>query len=145
DYVLVVARVAPAEDRRALTICMVPRGARSMSIEPLATMAGGPHASCRVRLDGVRVEAGDVLGGPDGVGRAWGLRGTAGGLERLMVAAQALGLAGAVVDRSVAFARERRQFGQAIAGFQAIQHALVEMRTIETGMRLFVENALAAM
>ena len=45
----------------------------------------------------------------------------------------------------MAFARERRQFGQAIAGFQAIQHTLVEMRTIETGMRLFVDNALSAM
>jgi alkylation response protein AidB-like acyl-CoA dehydrogenase len=145
DHLLVVARVAPAEDRRALTIFLVPGGAPSLSVEPLATLAGGPHTSCRVRLDGVRVEAADILGGPAALGKAWGVLRVTGTLERLMVSAQAAGLASAVVDRSVTFAMQRRQFGQPIAGFQAIQHALVEMRTIETGMRLFVDNALSAL
>jgi alkylation response protein AidB-like acyl-CoA dehydrogenase len=145
DHILVVGRVVPTEDRRALTLFLVPRGAAALSVEPLDTMAGGPHASCRVRLDGVRVEAADVLGGPAGLGKAWGVLRVTGTLERLMVSALSLGLASAAVERAVAFAKERRQFGQPIAGFQAIQHTLVEMRTIETAMRLFVEHALAAM
>ncbi len=145
DHLLVVARVVPAEDRRALTLFLVPSGAPSLSVEPLTTLAGGPHASCRVRLDGVRVEAGEILGGPAGLGRAWGVLRVTGTLERLMASAQSLGLASAVVERSVTFALQRRQFGQPIAGFQAIQHTLVEMRTMETGMRLFVDNALSAL
>jgi len=145
DHVIVVARVVPTEDRRALTLFLVRRGAPSLSIEPLTTLAGGPHASCRVRLDGVRVEAADIVGGPAGLGKAWGVLRVTGTLERLMVSAQALGLASAAVARSVAFAKERRQFGQSIAGFQAIQHTLVEMRTMETGMRLFLDNALTAL
>lgn len=145
DHLLVVARVVPTEDRRALSLFLVPRGAQALSIEPLPTLAGGPHASCHVRLDGVRVEGEDVLGGPAGVGKAWGVLRVTGTLERLMVAALALGLASAAVERAVSFARERRQFGQPIAGFQAIQHTLVEMRTIVTGMRLFVDHALLAM
>lgn len=145
DHILVVGRVEPTEDRRALTLFLVPRGAPALAVEPLPTLAGGPHASCHVRLDGVRVEADQVLGGPAGLGKAWGVLRVTGTLERLMVAALALGLASAAAERAVAFARERRQFGQPIAGFQAIQHTLVEMRTTVTGMRLFLDNALSAM
>jgi alkylation response protein AidB-like acyl-CoA dehydrogenase len=144
DHLIVVARVEPAEDRRALTLFLVPRDAPALSVEPLTAMSGGPHPPCRVRLDGVRVEADDVLGGPGALGRAWGVLRVTGPLERLMVSAQALGLASAVVDRAVEFALERRQFGQPIAGFQTIQHTLVEMRTIVSGMRLFVDSALSA-
>jgi alkylation response protein AidB-like acyl-CoA dehydrogenase len=65
--------------------------------------------------------------------------------ERLVVAAMACGHGRAIVRRAVEFAKSRRQFGQAIAAHQAIQHTLVEMRTIETGMHLFVENALSTL
>ena len=39
----------------------------------------------------------------------------------------------------------QKRFGQTISSFQAVQHALVEMHTLETGMHLFVENALSAL
>ncbi len=45
------------------------------------------------------------------------------------VAAQAVGLAQEAVDQSVAYARTRRQFGQPIASFQAVQHMLADMAT----------------
>ncbi|MFH1022781.1 MAG: acyl-CoA dehydrogenase family protein [Planctomycetota bacterium] len=43
------------------------------------------------------------------------------------VAAQALGIAQGALDCAVAYARERRQFGQTIASFQAIQFMLADM------------------
>jgi alkylation response protein AidB-like acyl-CoA dehydrogenase len=49
--------------------------------------------------------------------------------SRLGVAAQALGIAQGATDYAVAYARERRQFGQPIASFQAIAFKLADMET----------------
>lgn len=48
---------------------------------------------------------------------------------RVTVAAQALGTAQAAFDAALDYARERKQFDQRIAEFQAIQHKLAEMAT----------------
>jgi alkylation response protein AidB-like acyl-CoA dehydrogenase len=49
--------------------------------------------------------------------------------SRLGVAAQALGIAQGAADYAAAYARERRQFGQPINSFQAIQFKLADMET----------------
>src|SRR2546423_4830473 len=49
--------------------------------------------------------------------------------SRLGVAAQALGIAQGATDYAAAYARERKQFGQPIASFQAIQFKLADMET----------------
>jgi alkylation response protein AidB-like acyl-CoA dehydrogenase len=116
-----------------------------LTIEPLEEkLAARGQASCRFRLDIVMVSDENVLGGPTQLGKARTVLRYMGTLERLAVAALALGLASTIVKRAVSFARKRQQFGQSISNFQAIQHMLVEMQTMETGMRLFVEHALAA-
>jgi alkylation response protein AidB-like acyl-CoA dehydrogenase len=48
---------------------------------------------------------------------------------RISIAALSLSLTQAVLDLSLAYARERRQFGQPISGFQAIQFKLADMAT----------------
>lgn len=61
---------------------------------------------------------------------------------RLGIAAGAIGLAQAALDASVAYARERDQFGQPIAGFQGIQFMLADMATgIEAGRALYLRTA----
>lgn len=45
----------------------------------------------------------------------------------ICVAAEGLGLAQAAIDRTVAYARERVQFGRAIGSFQAYKHRLADM------------------
>lgn len=45
------------------------------------------------------------------------------------VAAQAVGMAQAALDHAVKYSRERRQFGQPICSFQAIQHMMADMAT----------------
>ena len=45
------------------------------------------------------------------------------------VAAQALGIAQGALDLAVDYARQRKQFGQSISSFQAIQHMLADMAT----------------
>jgi alkylation response protein AidB-like acyl-CoA dehydrogenase len=49
--------------------------------------------------------------------------------SRILVAAQALGIAQGAFDRALAYVKERQQFGKRIAEFQATQHKLADMAT----------------
>jgi alkylation response protein AidB-like acyl-CoA dehydrogenase len=60
---------------------------------------------------------------------------------RIGIAAQALGIAQAAYDVARAYALERRQFGQRIADFQAIQWKLADMSTQIDAARLLVYRA----
>jgi alkylation response protein AidB-like acyl-CoA dehydrogenase len=60
---------------------------------------------------------------------------------RIGIAAQALGIAQAAFDVARAYALERRQFGQRIADFQAIQWKLADMATEIDAARLLVYRA----
>jgi alkylation response protein AidB-like acyl-CoA dehydrogenase len=62
---------------------------------------------------------------------------------RAGIAAQAVGIAQACLDASIRYARERRQFGQAIAQFQAIQWKLADMATEIEAARLLTFRAAA--
>jgi alkylation response protein AidB-like acyl-CoA dehydrogenase len=60
---------------------------------------------------------------------------------RIGIAAQALGIAQAAYDTARAYALERRQFGQRIADFQAIQFKLADMATEIDAARLMIYRA----
>jgi short/branched chain acyl-CoA dehydrogenase len=82
----------------------------------------------------------DHLLGPRGQGFHQFLEILDGG--RISVAAMAVGLAQGAYDLAFAYARERRQFGQPIAKFQAVQFALADMATeIEAGRNLVYKAA----
>jgi len=57
---------------------------------------------------------------------------------RISIGAMSLGIAQASLDAAMRYARERRQFGKAIADFQAIQLLLAEMATELEAARLLV-------
>lgn len=60
------------------------------------------------------------------------------------IAAQALGIAQGALDETVAYIRQRRQFGQPISSFQAIQHMMADCATgIETSRALLYATARA--
>src|SRR5215208_5180759 len=63
--------------------------------------------------------------------------------SRLGVAAQALGIAQGATDYAVAYAKERRQFGQPIASFQGIQFKLADMETRTAAARELLYKACA--
>lgn len=62
---------------------------------------------------------------------------------RAGIAAQAVGIAQACLDASIRYAKERRQFGQPIAQFQAIQWKLANMATEVEAARLLTLRAAA--
>jgi butyryl-CoA dehydrogenase len=62
-------------------------------------------------------------------------------VSRIGIAAQAVGIGQAALDKSLSYARERKQFGQAIASFQAIQWMLADMGTQLDAARLLTYRA----
>jgi len=61
--------------------------------------------------------------------------------SRISVAAQAVGIARAALEASLGYTQNRQQFGQAIAGFQAIQWMLADMATAIDAARLLTHRA----
>jgi len=61
--------------------------------------------------------------------------------SRVVVAAQALGIAQGAFDKALPYAKERQQFGQPIANFQAIQWMLADMATQIDAARLLTYRA----
>jgi alkylation response protein AidB-like acyl-CoA dehydrogenase len=91
-------------------------------------------------FDGVRVPGENVIGQP-----GEGFKVALGTLDRsrLGVAAQALGIAQGATDYAAAYARERKQFGQPINSFQAIQFKLADMETQSAAGRELLYQAAA--
>lgn len=61
--------------------------------------------------------------------------------SRVGIAAQAIGIAQGAFEKALAYAQERQQFGQPIAGFQAIQWMLADMATQIDAARLLTHRA----
>ena len=92
--------------------------------------------SCEVVLDEVRVPVENLLGGVEGRGLQQALSGLESG--RINVAARSVGIAQRAYDEALAYAKDRRAFGQPIADFQAIQLQLAQMATQLQAARLMV-------
>lgn len=80
--------------------------------------------TCEIILEDVRVPKENILGDPQ-KGFKQFLYTLDGG--RISIAALAVGVAQAAFERSLSFAKERKQFGQPISNFQAIQFKLADM------------------
>ncbi|MEC7933928.1 MAG: acyl-CoA dehydrogenase family protein [Pseudomonadota bacterium] len=82
--------------------------------------------TAQVNFDGVRVPADNLVGG-EGEGFRIAMMGLDGG--RLNIGACSLGGAQRCIDEAVAYSKERKQFGQAIADFQNTQFMLADLQT----------------
>ena len=77
--------------------------------------------------------------GPEGEGFTGSLKILDGG--RISIAALALGMAQGALEAATKYAKQRKQFGQAISEFQAIQFKLADMATDVEAARLLVYQA----
>jgi alkylation response protein AidB-like acyl-CoA dehydrogenase len=93
-------------------------------------------------FDNCRVPAENLLG-EEGQGFKIAMKTLDGG--RIGIASQALGIAQGAFEAALAYARERKQFGQPIGAFQAIQFKLADMATwIEAARLLVYQSAYRA-
>jgi len=61
--------------------------------------------------------------------------------SRIEIAAQALGIAQGAFDRIVNYVKQRKQFGQPIGAFQALQHRIADLKTQLEAARLLIYKA----
>ncbi|WP_290623573.1 MULTISPECIES: acyl-CoA dehydrogenase family protein [unclassified Archaeoglobus] len=61
--------------------------------------------------------------------------------SRIEIAAQALGIAQGAFDRIINYVKQRKQFGQPIGAFQALQHRIADLRTQLEAARLLIYKA----
>jgi short/branched chain acyl-CoA dehydrogenase len=127
-HVTITARTGEGE----ISNIVVPNGTPGYSYgEPYRKMGWNASDTRPLMFDGARVPADNLLG-PRGQGFKQFLQTLDGG--RIGVAAMGVGLAQGALDEALAYAKERRAFGQPISKFQAIQAKLADMATeIEAG------------
>ena len=131
DYVYTLVRSDPDAPRHQnLSLVIVPTDAPGVSIRVTDAigMKGAPTTD--TVIDEVSIPLANIVGGRDGWNRGWSmLAGSALNVERLEVAAMALGIAEAAAADAWEYAQQRVQFGKPVSSFQAIRHRLADMRT----------------
>jgi alkylation response protein AidB-like acyl-CoA dehydrogenase len=123
DLLIVAARTAgSAGERAGLTLFLVSPKSKGVAIERTAMVDS--HNAARIDFDNVEVDADGVLGEVDQGDRL--LEGVL-NIGRGAVASELLGLSEEVFGRTVAYLKERKQFGKAIGEFQALQHRAAQL------------------
>ena len=123
DLLLVAARAPGTLGEDGLSVFAVNGNAAGVSRKALTTM-DQTRRLAEIELSAVHIDADACLGKP---GAAWaGLRRTL-DLAAIALAAEQVGGAQKCLDMSVAYAKEREQFGRPIGSFQAIKHKCADM------------------
>jgi len=136
---VITAITEPGLGTRGISAFIVPADAPGFKVSPPYKKLGlRASDTAEIILEDVRVPQENLLG-RRGDGFKQFLAVLDGG--RISIGAMSVGIAQACLDASLAYARERRQFGRPIAEFQAIQFKLADMATSIELARLAVYRA----
>lgn len=135
---------APLADR---LLCVAEQGTETVLVSTERS-AHGLVVETRPLVDATR-RVGTVCAEGVRTGPAWTLPPVALGrledLAAIAVACDSLGLMSVMLDATVAYAKERHQFGRPIGAFQAVKHACADMFVASEMSRSLVREALAAL
>jgi alkylation response protein AidB-like acyl-CoA dehydrogenase len=141
DVYLVMVRTG-GEGPKGITCLIVEKGTPGLSFGANEKKMGWNAQPTRaVILDSCRVPVANRLGA-EGEGFRIAMSGLDGG--RLNIGACSIGGAESAFRKAVAYARERKAFGQPIDRFQSLQFKLADMATELESARLFLYSAAAA-
>jgi alkylation response protein AidB-like acyl-CoA dehydrogenase len=139
-HILLVCRTERVEGKKhqGLTMLEVPQGAAGMEINPIETMGGREvndvfYTDCTLPAEALIGEE----------GRGWTQLMAGLNHERLIIAAQALGLARRAFDDALKFVSEREQFGKPVGSFQALRHRIADLATEVECCRLLTYDVAA--
>jgi alkylation response protein AidB-like acyl-CoA dehydrogenase len=136
---IVFANVNPEAGYRGITAFLVERGVPGFSVGKKEDKLGiRASSTCELLFEECRVPRANVLGE---VGKGYKVAIETLNEGRIGIGAQMIGLAQGAVDHTIAYTRERKQFGKAIAEFQAVQHQIARAATELEAARLLVYNA----
>ncbi len=126
DWISLAVRTdADNKGAGGISMIAVPGDAPGISRTKLHKMGWHCSDTASLHFDHVRVPAGNLLGEENKGFKI--IMGNFNG-ERLGMSATAIGMAEACYDEALAWARERKTFGQPLTGHQVLRHKLVDMR-----------------
>jgi alkylation response protein AidB-like acyl-CoA dehydrogenase len=136
---IVFANVNPDAGYRGITAFLVERGTAGFVVGKKEDKLGiRASSTCELLFEECRVPKANVLGD---VGKGYKVAIETLNEGRIGIGAQMIGLAQGALDHTIAYTRERKQFGKAIAEFQSVQHQLARAATDIEAARLLVYNA----
>jgi alkylation response protein AidB-like acyl-CoA dehydrogenase len=138
DIFIVLARTPNDHTRRTLSTFLVDAHTPGVTIgERIAKLGVRASSTCEIRFENVVVPTEAVLGRPGG-----GIDVISHGitLGRIGIAAQMTGLTQGALDRAIAYASDREQFGAAIGKNQGVSFPLAHCSTEWHAARLFTYN-----
>ena len=140
DIFLVTAVTDPAAGAKGISMFLVDKGLPGFTIgrdQPMMGVRGTSHVE--LAFDNVPLDGAALLG-KQGQGLRLALS-TLGRVRLAQVGARAIGKATHVLDMTVAYARERQQFGQSIGEFQMVQQMLADSVIEVNCARLLLHRA----
>ena len=139
DLFIVFATINPDAGYRGITAFLVERGFPGFTVGKKEDKLGiRASSTCELILEECRVPAANLLG-EAGKGYKTAIETLNEG--RIGIGAQMLGLAKGALEHTIAYTKERKQFGKAIAEFQAVQHQIARAAVDVEAARLAVYNA----
>src|SRR5205823_1682479 len=133
------ANISPEAGYRGISAFLVERGFPGFSVGRKEDKLGiRASSTCELLLEDCRVPRANVLGEP---GKGYKVAIETLNEGRIGIGAQMLGLTQGALDHAIKYTKERKQFGKAIADFQAVQHQLARAATELEAARLLVYNA----
>ena len=139
DVFIVFATVDPAAGYRGITAFLIERGTPGFTVGKKEDKLGiRASSTCELVLDDCRAGRDAVLGE---AGKGYKVAIETLNEGRIGIGAQMLGLARGALGHTIRYVQERKQFGKAIADFQAVQHQLARMATEVEAARMLVYNA----
>jgi len=139
DLFIVFATINPEAGYRGITAFLVERGAAGFTVGKKEDKLGiRASSTCELLFEDCFVSAASVLGE---VGKGYKVAIETLNEGRIGIGAQMIGLARGALDHAVAYTKERKQFGKALADFQAVQFQLAQAAAELEAARLLVYNA----
>ena len=136
---IVFANVNSDAGYRGITAFLVEKGCDGFSVGKKEDKLGiRASSTCELLFEECRVPKANVLGE---VGKGYKVAIETLNEGRIGIGAQMIGLAQGALDHTIAYTRERKQFGKPIAEFQAVQHQIARAATDIEAARLLVYNA----
>jgi alkylation response protein AidB-like acyl-CoA dehydrogenase len=138
DFYVVAARTLAERRPDALSLFLVDAGSRGLSASTLDKLGNHSSTTALVSFDDVRVGPGQLLGK---VGGGLGQLKATLTSGRILQATRGLGIAQIALEKSVAYARERKAFERPIGEFQGVAFRIAEMAAKIEAARLMIYSA----
>ena len=123
DHIIVTARTSGAQsDQHGISLFVVPADTNGVRLRPYVTVDG--HRACELHLDDVNLTEDALLGVKD---QAYPVIEYVADLATLSLCAEAVGCMQVLYEDTLAYLKQREQFGAKLSSFQALQHRMVDV------------------